>query len=218
MRVVAILSEKGGAGKSTLAIHLATAAHLAGQGVALLDLDPQGSAYDWAQRRTEPPEAQAITPVALTPWLDKLREAEADLVVIDTPRDANNISYTAAKAADLILIPLQPGGFDFLALRRTLDFCRLAQKRPFIVLNGIRPGSTRAQADLIEAVAGYDCDVAPAVLHFRTDFRVASTLAKTAQEFDPTSKAAEEIEALYLWLSRQLALATIPQHYEEARA
>jgi chromosome partitioning protein len=57
MKVVAVLSEKGGAGKTTLAVHLATAAQLAGNAAAILDLDPQGSAFAWAERRTVPPEA-----------------------------------------------------------------------------------------------------------------------------------------------------------------
>ena len=77
MKVVAVLSEKGGAGKTTLAVHLATAGHLAGLSTVILDLDPQGSAYAWAGRRGTPPEAEAIAPVALTAWLDKLREAGA---------------------------------------------------------------------------------------------------------------------------------------------
>src|SRR5579872_116793 len=134
MKVVAVLSEKGGAGKTTLAVHLATAAHLAGQGVMILDLDPQGSAYAWSERRTEPPEAEAIAPVAMAGWLERLEGAGADLVILDTGRDSNNAGYTAAKAADLIVIPCRVGGFDFLALNRTLDLCRLAGKRPVVVL------------------------------------------------------------------------------------
>ena len=211
MRVVAILSEKGGAGKTTLAVHLATAAHLDGRGVAILDLDPQGSAFAWAERRSEPPEAQAITPVALPAWLDKLREAGAEFVFIDTGRDANNAGYAAAKAADLILIPLRPGGFDLLALGRTLDLCRLSNKRPYVVLNAIRPGSTRAEADAAEALGELDCELAPATIHDRADFRAASVAAKSAQEIDPTSKAASEIESLYSWLCRKLDKTTTRQ-------
>ena len=204
MKVVAILSEKGGAGKTTLAVHVATAAHLAGQGVAILDLDPQGSAYAWAERRTEPPEAQAITPVALPGWLDKLRQAEAGLVVLDTGRDANNAGYIAAKAADMILIPLRPGGFDLLALGRTLDLCKLAGKRPYVVLNAIRPGSSRAETDARDALTGLECEISPCVLHERADYRHASVAARSAQELDAKGKAAEAVAALFRWLSKQL--------------
>jgi chromosome partitioning protein len=210
MKVVAILSEKGGAGKTTLAVHLATAAHLAGLGVAILDLDPQGSAYAWAERRTEPPEAQAITPVALPGWIEKLRQAEAELVVLDTGRDANNAGYTAARAADIILIPLRPGGFDLLALARTLDLCKLAGKRPYVVLNAIRPGSLRAESDAREAVADLECEIAPFVLHDRADYRHASVAARSAQELDAKGKAAEEVGAAFTWLRRTLKLTTKP--------
>lgn len=211
MKVVAILSEKGGAGKTTMCVHLATAAHLAGLGVAILDLDPQGSAYAWAERRTEPPEAQAITPVALPGWLDKLKQAEAELVFIDTGRDANNAGYTAARAADLILIPLRPGGFDFIALGRTLDLCKLAGKRPYVVLNAIRPGSLRAETDAREALADLECELAPFVIHDRADYRHASVAARSAQEIDAKGKAAEETAVAFAWLRKTLKITSKPK-------
>jgi chromosome partitioning protein len=204
MKVIAILSEKGGAGKTTLAVHLATAAHLAGRSVALLDLDPQGSAYAWAERRTEPPEAQAITPVALPGWLAKLKESGVEFVILDTGRDSNNAGYTAAKAADAVLIPLRAGGFDFLALARTLDLCKLAGRRPFVVLNAMRPNSGRVAADTREALEPLECEVAPTIIHERADYRAASVAAQTAQEFSPKSKAAAEVSELFSWLTKSL--------------
>lgn len=213
MKVIAILSEKGGAGKTTLTIHLAAAAHLAGLRVMILDLDPQGSAYQWASRRTEPPEAEAIAPVALAGWLERLRSAGADLVILDTGRDSNNAGYTAAQAADLILVPCRASGFDFMAIPRTLELCQLAQRRPFVVLNGLRPGASRAEADAREALADYACELAPVALHDRADFRAASIEARSAQEFSPDSKAAQETATLYNWTISQLGLSTT--HVEE---
>ena len=211
MKTIAVLSEKGGAGKTTLAVHLATAAVLSGKFAAILDLDPQGSAYAWAQRRDTPPEAESIQPVALTGWLDKLRGAEADFVILDTGRDANNAGYTAAKAADIILIPCRAGGFDFLALGRTLDLCKLVGKRPFVVLNAIRPGSIRAVEDAREAFAELECELAPLVLHDRADFRTASVAARSAQELEPKGKAAAEIVELYNWILSELDNTTTAQ-------
>lgn len=214
MKVVAVLSEKGGAGKTTLAVHLATAATLAGKAAVILDLDPQGSAYAWAQRRDAAPEAESIQPIALPSWLEKLRGAEASFVVLDTGRDANNAGYTAAKVADIILIPCRAGGFDFLALGRTLDLCRLAGKRPFVVLNAIRPGAVRAIEDARELLAEMDCELAPMVLHERADYRAASMAARSAQEIDPKGKAAREIGELYNWVNRQLQSPTAQQPQE----
>ncbi len=208
MKVLAILSEKGGAGKTTITVHLAVAAQLAGLDVAIIDLDPQASAADWSDRRGSEPEAVAIPPARLDKLLSDLRKNGAGLVIIDTGRDSNNAGYTAAQSADLVLIPCRGGGFDFRALTRTLDLCRLSHKRPFLLLNGLRPGASRAAIDAREALAGNDCDIAPVTIHDRAAYRAASITAKTAQETEPDSAAALEISQLYLWIAGQLELST----------
>jgi chromosome partitioning protein len=218
VKVLAVLSEKGGAGKTTIAVHLAVAAQRAGLDVAIIDLDPQGSAADWGDRRGSAPEAVAIPPVRLEKLLPDLRDNGVDLVIVDTGRDSNNAGYTAARAADFTLIPCKGGGFDFRALSRTLDLCRLAEKQPCLVLNGMRPGATRAQADARDALAIHSCDIAPVVVHDRAAYRTASITARTAQESDPGSIAAIEIEALYLWIAEQLGLSTTRQPNKEAAA
>jgi cellulose biosynthesis protein BcsQ len=121
MKTVALLSEKGGAGKTTVTVHLGVAAQRAGLDVAIIDLDPQASAAEWADQRGSAPEAVAIPPARLDKLLADLRTNETDLVLIDTPREANNAGYIAAQAADFIMIPFKRGGFDFRALKRTLD-------------------------------------------------------------------------------------------------
>lgn len=209
--IVAIVSEKGGAGKTTVTVNVAVAAQLAGLDVAIIDLDPQTSAADWADDRGSPPEAVAIPPNRLEKLLTDLRTNGADLVLIDTPREAGNAGYVAAKAADFVLIPFKRGGFDFRALDRTLNVCRLAEKRPSLVLNGMRPGASRIEADARESLAGRDCDVAPVVIHHRTAYETASITARTPQETEPDSEAAKEIQALYLWLVGQLELVTTAQ-------
>ena len=210
-RVVAVVSEKGGAGKTTATVLIAVAAHLAGLDVAIIDLDPQTSAADWADDRGSPPEAVAIPPNRLEKLLTELRGNGTDLVLIDTPREAGNAGYVAAKAADFVLIPFKRGGFDFRALDRTLNVCRLAEKRPYLLLNGIKPGATRIEADARQSLIGRECDVAPVVIHERTPYETASITARTPQETEPDSPAAAEIEALFLWLAGQLGLSTIKQ-------
>lgn len=214
MHVVAVLSEKGGAGKTTTAVHLAVAAHLAGLDTVIIDLDPQASAADWADRRAAKPEAVAIPPVRLPKLLADLKANGVQFVLVDTGRDSNNAGYIAAQAADMVLIPCRPGGFDFRALGRTTDLCRLAGKRPYVLLNAMRPGASRAEADARDALAAYPCELAPCVVHERVAYRNASIADKTAQETEPGSPAAEEISQLYQWLSQQLTLSTTQQHHE----
>lgn len=211
MKVIAILSEKGGAGKTTVAVHLAVAAQLAGLDTSIIDLDPQGSSADWCDRRGTGPEGVAVPPVRLEKLLSDLRDNGADLVVIDTGRDSNNAGYTAAQNADLALVPCRAGGFDFQALNRTLDMCKLANKRPWLLLNGMRPGAVRAEKDAREALAGDGHDIAPMVLHDRAPYRAASITARTAQESEPDSAASVEIAGLFKWISGQLELSTTQQ-------
>lgn len=218
MKVLAILSEKGGAGKTTVAVHLAVAAQLAGLDTAIIDLDPQGSAADWSDRRASAPEAVAIPPVRLEKLLADLRGNGADLVVIDTGRDSNNAGYTAAQAADFVLVPCRAGGFDFQALSRTLDMCKLARKRPWLLLNGMRPGATKAEKDAREALTGDTHDIAPVVLHDRATYRAASITTRTAQESEPDSTASAEITALFQWISGQLELSTTTQRNTKTTA
>lgn len=210
-RVVAIVSEKGGAGKTTLLVLLAVAAHLAGLSVAIIDLDPQTSAADWADDRGSPPEAVAIPPNRLEKLLTELRNNGIDLVLIDTPREAGNAGYVAAKAADFVLIPFKRGGFDFRALDRTLNVCRLAEKRPWLILNGMRPGASRIEADARDSLAGRECGVAPVILHNRTPYETTSITARSPQETEPGGAAAAEIKAIFVWLSGQLGLSTTTQ-------
>lgn len=220
MKVLSVLSEKGGAGKTTTVIHTAVAALLFGQEVAVLDLDLQASAADWCDRRGSRPEGATLPASRLEGTLSKLRANEIDFAIIDTPREANNISYVAAQCADLVLIPLKPGGFDYRALVRTLEICHLAKRGPFVVLNGIKPGAVRVEIDARETVVDLvethfratgtrlACEVAPVMLHEWAALRDASITTKTALETDPGSAAAAEIRALYAWISQQLALST----------
>lgn len=224
MKIIAVVSEKGGAGKTTTVTHVAVAAEQMGLYVVIIDLDPQLSAADWCDRRDGSLEAATVPPSRLEKFLDELRKNGVDLVIIDTPREAHNVAYMAAQCANLVLLPLQPGGFDYRALPRTLDICCLAHKSPWVLLNDLRPGAHLAEADARESVAGVvaeanarknvapvSCDVAPAVIHTRTIFRTATVTTKTALETEPDGPAAAEIRALYLWIAQQLDLSTTPQ-------
>lgn len=112
-----------------------------------------------------------------------------------------------------------PGrGFDFQALTRTLDMCHLARKRPWLLLNGMRPGASRAEKDAREALTGDDRGIAPLVMHDRAAYRAASITTRTAQESEPGSTAALEIEGLFSWIAGQLELSTTAQQNKPAIA
>src|ERR1044072_3146316 len=125
MRVLAMASQKGGSGKTTLSGHLAVQAQLAGHGpVVLIDIDPQGSLSDWwTERDTEyPPFAQ--TPVArLAADLEVLRQQGFRMAVIDTPPAITMAIQSVINVAELVVIPTRPSPHDLRAVRATVDLC-----------------------------------------------------------------------------------------------
>ena len=115
--VIAIISQKGGAGKTTLAIHLAAAALDAGITSLIIDTDPQATASQWAAwRRDAPPEVIDSPPPRLAAKVAQARTQGAELVVIDTPPHADSAARAAVEIADLVLIPCRPSAFDLLAI------------------------------------------------------------------------------------------------------
>jgi hypothetical protein len=136
MKTIAIVSQKGGAGKTTLAIHLAVAAENAGYSTALLDMDPQGTAEAWAEwRNAETPAIVAAKATTLTRKLEQAATAGAGIVIIDTPPLAEAESREAARSADIVLIPCRPRAFDLHAVQTTADLVKFAGKPAFVIFN-----------------------------------------------------------------------------------
>src|ERR1700722_5196744 len=109
MEVIAVIAQKGGAGKTTLTLSLAVAAQRAGKTVAIVDLDPQATACNWGDRRkSDSPVIVSPQPPRLPQVLRSAQEGGAQFVVIDTPPRAEQAAMIAAKAANLILIPCRP--------------------------------------------------------------------------------------------------------------
>lgn len=206
MKIVAVISQKGGAGKTTLAVHLAAAAHQAGYGTAILDMDPQATAETWGQWRSDkPPEVVPAKAATLARSLDKAREAGADLVVLDTPGAAEGASLAAANVADLILIPCRPRSFDLAAIQQTAALARTTGRPMWLVFNGT---ATRGQVrvDAREVATGIGLAIAPVQLAERAAFHRATEQGLTAQEVEPDGKAASEVAALWQWVCEQVIL------------
>lgn len=205
MKIVSLQSQKGGAGKTTLAVGLAVAAELSGLSAVVVDLDPQSSAGAWGDlRESERPAIAPVPPARLAHALRTAEKAGADLVFIDTAPHAGGDALAAARAADLILIPCRPALFDIKAIGATADIARIASKPAFVILNAAPPGANRLLQDARQAVAEHGLGVAPVVVAQRAAFAHALPLGLSAQEYEPAGRAAEEIAQLYKWLASEL--------------
>lgn len=202
MITVAIISQKGGSGKTTIAVHLAVCAELQGQPTLILDLDPQGSACSWLKRRGEDtPEVLAADPSQLAGLLKKAKMGGAGLVIMDTAPHSDRTAALAAQLADVVLIPCRPSAFDVDAITSTLTITQLASAKAAIVLNAIPTRGDYAgevRAGLSELVT-----VAPINLYQRAAYFNAVNDGRSVEEYEPKGKAAEEIRALYQWVIKQ---------------
>ena len=215
MKTVAIVSQKGGAGKTTIAVHLATAAAAAGHAAAIIDLDPQGTAASWGDRRqAAAPEVVSGQAVRLPILVDAAKAAGADLLVLDTAPNADQTALRAAQVADLVLVPCRAATFDLEAIKTTLTLAQIAQRPSFVVLNAVPPRSAIGR-EAAEGLEGQGAQVAPVMLSQRAAFAHGVIDGRTAQEFEPGGKAAEEVDRLYLWLCGVVDMPTC-RHVQEA--
>ena len=208
MKIVAIISQKGGAGKTTLAVHLATAAAAAGHTVAVIDLDPQATAASWGDRRVATaPEVISGQAARLPALVSAARQNGADFLVLDTAPNADQVVSLAARAADLVRIPCRAAAFDLEAIETTLMLAKAATKPAYVVLNAVPPRSGIGK-EAAGGLAARGAQVAPHQLTHRAAFAHGVIDDRTAQEFEPQGKAAEEVEALYRWLCGVVGMPT----------
>jgi chromosome partitioning protein len=201
LKTVTIISQKGGSGKTTIAVHLAVCAELAKNRAAIIDLDPQGSAMEWANRRqASTPEVITATPEQLPVLLKQASANGAHLTIIDTAPHSDRAAIAAANLADLVLIPCRPATFDIAAIGTTLSVLKLSQAkdRAAILLNAILPRS--ALIDEAEAGLSAMAPVVPVRMHQRVAYAHAINDGLGVEEYEPQGKAAEEIRALYRWI------------------
>ncbi|WP_106639406.1 ParA family protein [Allosphingosinicella vermicomposti] len=204
MRVLALSSQKGGSGKTTLSGHLAVQAQLAGAGpVCLIDIDPQGSLADWWNEREADMPAFAQTTVArLAADLEVLRQQGFRLAVIDTPPAITMAIQSVIQVAELIVIPTRPSPHDLRAVGATVDLCERAGKPLIFVVNGATP-KARITSEAAVALSQHGT-VAPVTVHHRTDFAASMIDGRTVMEIDPKGKSANEIVTLWSYISDRL--------------
>lgn len=199
--IVAVLNQKGGVGKTTLAIHLAAAFAEAGETVVLVDADPQASALDWSSSREDPPRFTVIGMPKPTLHRDlPTLSANADHIVIDGPPRVNELSRSAIMASDLVLVPVQPSPYDVWAAKEIVELIGEATafkeklKSAFVINRKIV--NTAIGRDVVAALEGYPLPVLSAQVSQRVVFAESAAQGRTVLEVAPDSAAAQEVHGL----------------------
>ena len=209
MDVIAIIAQKGGTGKTTLALSMAVAAHRAGRTAAIIDLDPQASASNWGDRRkANQPAIVSAQQARLPQILEAAEESGADLIVIDTPPRAEQAAIAAARAAHLVLVPCRPSIFDLETFSTTLDLIAAVGSKPLAAVLNAVPTRGKKRQQAAQALKELDISVCPEVFGARVAFDHANTVGLSAQEYEPASKAAEEIQNVYMSICRLVDMST----------
>lgn len=209
MIVVSLISQKGGAGKTTTAINLAVAATLAKKEVCIIDLDPQASSTQWSDHRENNyPVVVSSQASQLPKVLDTARESGADIVFIDTAPHSESTALAAARVSDLVVIPCRPAILDLRAIGHTVDLSNLANV-PSLVLFNCAPhqGTLLDEAkQLIQAQ--YKTDICPITIHQRVSYVHSITSGLGVCEYEPNGKASEEINKLYKYTCKHAKVKT----------
>lgn len=204
LRILALASQKGGSGKTTLSGHLAVQAQRADAGpVVLIDIDPQGSLADWwNEREAEYPAFAQTTVARLATDLEMLRQQGFKLAVIDTPPAITMAIQSVISVAELIVVPTRPSPHDLRAVGATVDLCERAGKPLIFVVNAATP-KARITSEAAVALSQHGT-VAPVTLHHRVDFAASMIDGRTVMEVDANSRSAREVEQLWTYVSDRL--------------
>jgi chromosome partitioning protein len=198
MKTLAIISQKGGSGKTTLAVHMAVCAARHGQDTALIDIDEQGTLHDWNESRETGRKFEAAKAKAaqLPELLQKAVAAGIDLTIIDTAPHSHADAAIAAQLADFVLIPCRPARFDLKAIASTIVMVRAAKKPHAVIINAA-PHGFRLVEEARAALAQLGVTVLPDVVHQFAALSHAVIDGRSVHEYEPEGPAAAEIDKLY---------------------
>jgi chromosome partitioning protein len=199
--IVSVAQQKGGAGKTTLAVQLGVAWLSMGRRVAMLDIDPQASLFTWfnIRRRRLGNEGDGLLVQGLSGWrlgseLGRLR-GEYDLILVDSPPHAESDARAAIREADLVLVPCQPNALDLWASAATLELAQTTRTEALLVLNRVPPRG-RAAEQMRAEIARLRWPLAAVLLGNRQAFAASIGEGRGVAETAPGSSAGQEIAAL----------------------
>jgi len=213
MKIVAVVAQKGGTGKSTIASNLAVAAALSGRKTLVIDADPQGSLVDW--KRTRGGCEPAVLPgksSAIHPMRFAAERSGVERLFIDTRASALDHSLEAAKVADMTLIVVRPSPVDLHAITATVDALRPLHRPAAFVLNqapSARLGREQtAVLSAVERLLTFGLPIAPFGLRERAGYQLAFGQGRSPLEIEPDGAAARELNGLCAYLEERLEMSS----------
>lgn len=197
MKTICLISQKGGVGKSTLSVNLATYFQkYTNKSCILVDIDPQSSASSWYDiREEETPIVISCQASRIESVIETASQENIDIVLIDTPGKTESSSLKAAKISDYCIIPVKSAFFDLKAAEETLDICKLAKKKPYVLLNEMQPNNS-SKLETIKVLDSLGVESFDTSIGDRVIFKHSISNGMSVNEFDDTSKAAFEIKKL----------------------
>ena len=200
MKVISVLNQKGGSGKTTIATHLARAIQLKGFSVLLVDSDPQGSSRDWAAVNEENP-VPVVGIDRPTIERDLKRIAEKDYVIIDGAPQAADLAISAIKASDIIIFPVQPSPYDIWATSDLVDLVKQRiemtdgkLKAAFVVSRTIK--GTKIGKEISVALSDYGLPVLKTSITQRVIYPTSASIGSSVLDEEPAGEASKEINNL----------------------
>jgi chromosome partitioning protein len=200
MRTIAFLSQKGGSGKTTLAVHTAVAAQEAKERVVVIDSDPQRSATTWSEaRKGAAPVVVTVSALDLEKVLAAARHDRMTLAIVDTAPHTAPDAARVARLADLVVIPVRPSAFDIAAVGATVTMLTAVSARGCFVISAAPPRSPEI-VDTRRILEDYGLPVYGGEITDRRAFARAVASGRAVTEFDAEGKAAAEIRSLWKWI------------------
>lgn len=209
MKTIAIISQKGGTGKTTLAVSLATAALKAGQVAIIADIDQQASSATWANiRKSKHPEltrpmVKYVPPSLISDVVSAAEKGSADYLIIDTAPHSEGGALDAAKLADIVIITCRPGILDLMAIKNSHQIAKFAETNAICVLTFARTGA-KANFEANNILNKSGLEVAPVTIGQRVAYSHAITNGLGVVEFQPKSEASKEVQKLFKFIDRAI--------------